>query len=148
MLFTDADVFTVPNPDPNYHYVWAPADPAALSEYLMSGYQLCLGDEEAKKLFGDEAGSVLVGPDGRLRKGDTVLIKCTMKRYEEIQRWVEERNREAKEGPMSHLRQQVEALGVKGIEPFEVPIEEYVDRKEFDTRESKNRVGYTGKGGK
>ena len=143
MLFFNHDPSHIPNPDPNYHYLWAPMNPTVLADYLYSGYEFVVNEKEIKELFGEQIASIMRTSDGRVRRGDTVLLKCPRERWEEIQKMLQEEADDQKRASEASFFNAIDSIGHRGIKPFMMSGEEYADRRAFETRESNNRVGYT-----
>lgn len=145
-MFMDSDPTVIPNPKPNTHYFWSPAHPDILSDYLVNGYRLVVGKEEATALFGDDAGSVMLTPEGRIRRGDWVLCYMPMDRWIECEGYLLEKARRQKEGAAEALYNKIDNIGNKHIRPFMVDAADYDERKQVESRDvgERPRIGYTG----
>lgn len=144
-LWTDRDITEIPNPDPETHYFWCPAEPMVLIDYLQSGYSLVTGLEEVTRLYGSEdTAKALLDAMGRCRRADTVLTKMPLGRWKEIELIINRKAEDNRNSPIEAFHSAIDRIGSKHISSYEMPVEEHLDRKRHATREGNPRVGYTG----
>lgn len=140
MFFNDQDYTHIPHPDPAWHYCWAPQRAEYLAEYLMNGFTFVLGDEAIPLYGSKEIVTNLVSPQGRIVYGDSVLVKLPKGKYEEMLEAHLRRNAELVDQQIDSYYNAVDQAGNGYINAFCMKRDEYLDRREFETRDSNNRV--------
>lgn len=148
-LFSNDDWSHIPNAHADHGvwaYCWQPARPELLSEFLQEGALIVEGEAEAKRLFGESAGKVLLDSKGWIRKHEFVLLRWPWERRMEIYKIEQEKADEAVLATRSGSRvvEAIDGLKNRHIRPFVVDAQEYPERRATETRESTNRVGWTG----
>lgn len=146
-LFSDQDITYIPNPDPEWHYLWCPIKPDVLIDYIQSGYEMVVKPEEVSALYGgDDVARTILSATGRVQRGDMILLKMPLPKWKEIEAFQARQAADRMEAGKQDFHARIEKIGSKHITSFEMPVEEHFDRKEHATREGRPRVGYTGKG--
>ncbi len=139
-LFTDEDITFIPHPKPDTHYLWGPADPTELSDYLQSGYSLVTKQEAEEIYDSKDMASTLTDINGRIRRGDMILLKTSAARAAEIQAYMDRKHRDQEGRTRQSFHQAIDRIGHKAITSYEAPVGEMAEQRKFAQRESNNRV--------
>jgi hypothetical protein len=145
------DEFGVPFQDPSRHYRWLASDPKKLRRWLLQGrYELECGPtvettkELAVKLFGPAGEHMVSDSLNRItsHSGDHYLASIPMEEYLRRREIIASMSRDR----LSNAEDAYfdAASRTPHVRPFKREVEEIEDRKKFVSRESTNRVGYSG----
>jgi hypothetical protein len=133
----------VPFPDAEEHYCWVPVtDQLMWARYMLDGYKPVIG-EHAIRLYGKELYEQVRDASGlvRLRELALTYIPRSLKMQWEIEAARE--NARMRNMNQEEFMRSIEALG-PAFKAFITSHGEYADLKEFETRESNNRVSLAG----
>lgn len=137
------EAMRVPIPDQNEHYCWVPVtDQSVWMRYMMAGYRPVTGDH-AIRLYGKELYDQVKDAAGMVRLRELALTFIPMSLRIEYEIEEARENARARAMNQEEFVKSIEALG-PAFKAFITTHGEYADQKEFETRESNNRVSFAG----
>jgi hypothetical protein len=153
MAINSVQIPAIRNGDPSLHYRWVRNKPERYEQLFIPhgdrpGYSIVQGTsiestrELAIKLFGTESAQGLVDERNRIKYGDLILASIPKVEYEQRLEELRENDRRTRQSIDEAYR---DSLDRRGVRALVAELGEFEDRKSFATRESNNRVGYTGK---
>lgn len=134
----------IPFPDPDKYYYWpAISRPLTGLEAVRKGYVVVVGKEHCEKLFGAGSAEYMLNAQGRVQVEDHYLMEIDRERLDAIRRAQAIQDEIRRGAPIEQFYAEFDRLKAAGITGFIETIEESRDKKQFESRKSVNRVGYT-----
>lgn len=109
--------------DPDMHYRFVHERPQRQARVKAKGYRPVLaGEDQVKPLVED-----MIGPDGIIRDGDTILMCCPKDRFKNRRKLLAEQNRARLAAPKGQFRKKTRGAAPGG-EDVKVVTEDKTDR--------------------